>query len=304
MKNITKIMMALCIIGFSLHANAQETCGTNTYFTTNAGWSESEYYQIINIDAESLTGTSIPAHDKNDGTATSATFGSGTFNTPIMTTEDGVIYTPTSVNWPVNYYMSCITNTFYNSAYTKVNVIGSNPSGGPTNGECTWNNNSVKTSPIWDKKGFIELSRLAQDATNAPGVSRHGYIEINDLPQVERIQWTYSSVSWKRGVKLDIKHGDGAWEPLRWVPSDVGSWHATFSEQGYAFEEIIGKGDNPESKISLRFRIWDGDTITVNPATELPFTIPINPLAQYQVARIHQIKVFSGVIPTTAPSAV
>ncbi len=32
----------------------------------------------------------------------------------------------------------------------------------------------------------------------------------------------------------------------------------SFAEQGYAFEEIIGKQDDVDSKISLRWRIWDG----------------------------------------------
>ena len=161
---------------------------------------------------------------------------------------------------------------------------------------------TVKTSPVWDKKGFIELSRQGTGA--APCL--HGYIVISDLPQVERVQWTYSSTGWKRGVKLDIKYGDGAWEPLRWEPSDIAASLSGFSEQGYGFEEIIGKQEDPSSKISLRWRIWDGDSIHAN-ATKTdgtPYTTVNSPFASKQVVRIHQIRIYSGVDAPDAPTGV
>jgi len=303
MKNFTKIILLALILPFSQKSVAQCV----PYYTTNAGWTQSEYYKIIDIDAEKLTSTSLPLHDKTDGTATSSTFGTGSFTTPILTTTDGVIYTETSVLWPVNYYMACIAPNFYNSAYTKVVVNGANASGAVAN--CTLNNNSIVTSPIWDKKGFIELSRLASEVASTPP-SRHGYLIINDLPQVERIQWSFSATSYKRGVKCDIKYGTGDWQPLRWEASNNNSY-ATFAEQGYQFEEMIGKGDDPNSKISIRFRIWDGDSIHINQVsvtetnpTGTTFTTTNTPLAQQQLVRIHQIRVFSGVIPTNAPNAV
>lgn len=303
MKNFTKIILLATILQFSQKSAAQ----CLPYYTPNTGWTQSEYYKIIDIDAEKLTGTSLPLHDKLDGTATSATFGTGSFSTPILTTTDGVIFTETSVLWPVNYYMACIAPTFYNSAYTKVVVNGATASGTATN--CTLNNNTVVISPIWDKKGFIELCRLASAVASTPP-SRHGYVQLNDLPQVERIQWSFSATSYKRGVKCDIKYGSGDWQPLRWEASNNNSY-ATFAEQGYQFEEIIGKQDDVTSKISIRFRIWDGDSIHINQTsiteanpTGTTFTTKNEPLAQQQVVRIHQIKVFSGVIPTQAPSAV
>ena len=307
MRKITSILFVLAL-GFAATATAQQTCvadPTKAYFTTNAGWSQSEYYEIINIDAEKLTpsATGLAAHTGSDGSATSTSFSTGAFTTPIMTTEDGVIYTPTSVNWPVNFYMASLTNSFFNSSYTKVEMLGTNPSGGATD-PCYFNNNSIIQSPIWNKKGFIELSRLAA-ASEAPEVSRHGYIVINDLPQVERVQWSFSSTSWKRGVKLDIKHGDGEWQPLRWEPSDIANSLVSFAEQGYAFVEMINKEEDPTSKISLRWRIWDGDSIHINPTKDDGSTFgPINPLAQRQVARIHQIKIYSGVIPESGPNSV
>lgn len=300
MKNFTKIILSAII--FFVYAEAAAQCVP--YYTTNSGWSASEYFKIIDIDAEKLTtsATSIPTHDKTDGTATSSLFGSGAFTTPILTTEDGVIYTETSVLWPVKYYMACIAPNFYNSAYTKVVVNGTNPSGAAVN--CTFNDNNTVTSPIWSKKGFIELSRLGSEVANTPP-SRHGYIQIDDLPQVERIQWSFSSTAYKRGVKCDIKYGDGEWQPLRWEASNNNSY-ATFSEQGYQFEELINKGEDPESKISLRWRIWDGDSIHFDQTKAEPtvFTTTNSPYAQQQVVRIHQIRIYSGVVPTTSPNAV
>ncbi len=301
MANSTKFLALAAFVAMAFGAKAQ-TC---TYLTPNSSWTASEYFQIINIDAERLTttATGLAAHTAADGEGTSRAFSTGRFFTPIMTTEDGETYTPTAVNWPVNYYMACLAPNYFTSARTKVDN-GKNPSGGVTD-PCYFNNNSIIISPIWEKKGFIELSRLGADAVNAPEVSRHGYIVIENLPQVERVQWSFSSTGWKRGVKLDIKHGNGPWQPLRWEASDVANSIASMAEQGYAFEEMIGKQDDTESKISLRWRIWDGDSIHVNPTkTDGSVYGPINPLAQRQVARIHQIRIFSNVVPAEAPNAV
>ncbi len=307
MKKITFLLSMFIVTLFINLATAQESCVSDAnfkYYTPNTGWSNSEWYKIIDIDAETLTPSIMEAHNKLDGTATSDNFSSGEFSTPIYgwneTTQSIVL---TNLKWPVKFYMTCLSTSFYNSARTKV-LNGTNPSGTGTTALCTNNNNSVLTSPIWEKKGFIELSRRSPDAAT-PTVSRHGYIQINDLPQVERIQYSFSSTAWKRGFKLDIKHGAGEWQPLRWEANNVNNI-ATFAEQGYNFEEIIGKQEDPTSKISLRWRIWDGDSIHVNPvsSTSATFTTVNTPLAAQQVVRIHQIKVYSGVVPTEAPSAV
>ena len=310
MKKITFLITIASLILFNGWLNAQETCtsdGTKFYFTTNAGWSNSEWYQIIDIDAEKLGNSGMIKHDGTDGTKTSTVWNSGVFTTPVYTYNEGTSqYEPTSLLWPVNYYLSCINDTAHNSAWTKVNLLGSNPSGNTD--VCYANNNSVITSPIWDKKGFIELSRQSSAVSNTPP-SRHGYVEIIDLPMVERVQWSFSSTGWKRGVKLDIDYHDGnGYQPLRWEPSDIATSLAGLAEQGYAFEEIIGKQEDPTSKISLRWRIWDGDSIHGNltKAEDIrtPYTTTMTPYAQKQVVRIHQIKIFSGVVPTVAPNAV
>lgn len=312
MKKFTKFITVVILTILSVGVYAQETCSGFYYITSNAGWSESEYYKIIDIDAANLTDAALPKFTASDGAknAIDTDFKSGSFNTPVMTTEDGVNYVPTTVNWPVKYYLAAFAPTMYTSAWSKINLIGSNPSGTGTYQSCTFNDNSVKTSAIFAKPGFIELCRLPSEILDTPP-SRHGYIQIDNLPQVERIQWSYSSTSWKRGVKADINYNDGnGWMPLRWLASDYSFWEATFSEQGYQFEEMINKQDDPDSKISVRFRIWDGDSIhyKVN-ANDLSlqtttYTATMRPLAQYQTVRIHQIKVFSNVIPTEGPSAV
>jgi len=310
MKNFTKLIGATVFAALSMNSVAQTTCGTSTYYTSNAGWSTSEWYKIIDIDAATLTDEALPKSSAANGAVNAAEsdFKSGTFTSPVLTTEDFVNYTPTSVLWPVNYKLAAFAPTMKTSAWTKENVTGATPSGGGATAACTLNNNTVVVSAIYGKPGFVELSRLAPSAAE-PTVSRHGYIQIDNLPAVERIQWSYSSTSWKRGVKMDIKYDNGEWQPQRWEPSDLSSATVlitTFSEQGYQFEEVIGKQEDPNSKISIRFRIWDGDSIHINPLKTdgSTYTLVNKPLSQYQTVRIHQIKVFSGVVPTEAPSAV
>lgn len=310
MKNFTKLLLTLAVVLISLNASSQD-CSGYYYITSNTGWTDSEYYQIIDIDAAQLTNTSLPTFTSSDGSknALDTDFGSGTLLTPVLTTTDGVEYTPTGKEWPVRYYLAAFAPTKYTSAYSKMTLYGMNPSGTGTYASCTLNDNSVMTSKIFDKPGFIELSRMGSAELKTPP-SRHGYIQIDSLPQVERIQWSYSSTSWKRGVKADINYNDGAgWQPLRWVASDYSSWEATFSEQGYQFEEVIGKHDDPSSFISVRFRIWDGDSIhnKVNAndlsLQEATYSTTMTPYDQRQTVRIHQIKVFSGIIPDYVPSA-
>lgn len=310
MKHITKfslgaLMLALSLNTFAFGPNGgQSTCGS-WYITSNAGWSNSEYYKIIDIDAGTLTDAALPKFTSADGSKNAADtdFNTGHFVTPVMTTTDGTVYTPINVSWPVNYYMAAFAPTMVTSAKSKVNN-GLIPSGST----CYANDNSVFQSAIYDKPGFIELSRLGSLVAKTPP-SRHGYIQIDSLPQVERIKWSYSSTSLKRGVKMDINYNDGnGWIPQRWVASDYNNYEGSFSEQGYQFEEMVNKQEDPNSFISIRIRIWDGDSIhmkvNANDLTEqaVPYSATMVPYDQKQTVRVHQIQVFSGVIPTTAPS--
>lgn len=108
---------------------------------------------------------------------------------------------------------------------------------------------------------------------------------------------------------MDINYNDGnGWIPQRWVASDYNNYEGSFSEQGYQFEEMVNKQEDPNSFISIRIRIWDGDSIhmkvNANDLTEqaVPYSATMVPYDQKQTVRVHQIQVFSGVIPTTAPS--
>lgn len=200
--------------------------------------------------------------------------------------------------WPVKYYLCAFAPNFYGSAYEKVVNNGINPSSG-TLVECYANNNTIAPQDIWSKKGFIELSR--QSGTT---FSKHGYIEIDSIPACERIQWSFSSTAWKRGFKADINYHDGnGWKPLRWVPSDITNSLGGLTERGYMYEEMIGLEADPSAIISFRVRIWDGDSIHANPTKtdSSKFSSVNTPLAQKQVARVHQIKVYSGTVPEVAP---
>lgn len=306
------------IFSFTL-GYAQETCGTATYVTSNAGWSDSEWYQIIDMDAGLLTDPTLPQFTAADGSknALEADFKSGSFETPVMKWTDESGYIPAGVNWPINYYLAAFAPTQYTSAYAKT-LIGVNPSSDSRiTAACSMNDNTVVKSNIFDKPGFIELSRHAP-TTEAPKVSRHGVFEIDNLPAVERIQWSYSATSSKRGVKADIRYGNGEWQPLRWEASGLSSSSysiSTFAEQGYQFEEIINLQDFPDSLISFRIRIWDGDSIHINPlsinesnpegSTYTTQNYPFDYYSNYsQTVRVHQLKIFSGIVPDAAPSAV
>lgn len=316
MKKITQIFLVILLTTCSLNAFAwgplgeQTTCGTNWYLTSNAGWSNSEWYQIIDIDAATLTDASLPKFTNTDGAknALNTDFGTGNFKTPIYKyIESSSSYVPTNVLWPVNYYLAAFAPTMYTSAWSKINVTGQTVSGKATT--CSVNDNSIHVSKIFDKPGFIELSRQGSAVSKTPP-SLHGYIQIDSLPQVERIQWSYSSTSYKRGVKMDINYHDGnGWIPQRWIASDYSDYEGSFSEQGYQFEEIIGKQEDPTSYVSFRIRIWDGDSIhmkiNANDLSEqtVPYSATMTPYDQRQTVRVHQIKVFSGIEPTKAPGA-
>lgn len=312
MRNITKTILGLALITLPFSVSAfgpnggQSTCG-NYYITSNAGWTNSEYYKIIDIDAATLTDAALPKFTAADGAKNALTtdFASGSFGSAVLTTTDGVIYTPTGLLWPVKYYMAAFAPTMYTSAWSKINVLGTTASGKATS--CSLNDNSIMQSAIFAKPGFIELSRQGSAVLKTPP-SLHGYIQIDSLPQVERIKWSYSSTSYKRGVKMDVNYNDGnGWIPQRWIASDYSDYEGSFSEQGYQFEEMINKQEDPNSFISIRFRIWDGDSIhmkvNANDLTEqaVPYSATMVPYDQKQTVRIHQIQVFSNTIPTTVP---
>lgn len=146
--------------------------------------------------------------------------------------------------------------------------------------------------PVKGEAGFVQMCR---DASLDNVTSLHGWMEIDHIPYVERIQWSWSSLSWGRGIKCDIKIGDGEWQPLVWAGSDKQKQGWTvFSDQGYFMENVIDKHD-----VSLRWRVWDGDGKTNSPdqVQKAPFDwAAINPMDMKQAPRVHKLQIFGGQI--------
>lgn len=146
--------------------------------------------------------------------------------------------------------------------------------------------------PVYGEAGFVQFCRNA----SSDGVtSLHGWMEIDHIPYVERVQWSWSNTSWGRGIKCDVKIGNGEWKPLVWMGSEKQKQGWTvFSDQGYFMENIIDASD-----VSLRWRIWDGDGKqgAADQVQTAPFDWQaIDPLAQRQAARVHKIKIYGSEI--------
>lgn len=196
------------------------------------------------------------------------------------------------------------------AAFARQYFIGEKPAG---NSASTYNNWTVaghthylednirydaEGRPVYGEAGFVQMCRdAARD-----GVSSHGWMEIDHIPYVERVQWSWSSTSWGRGIKCDVKIGDGEWKPLVWMGSErqKQGW-TVFSDQGYFMENVIDARD-----VSLRWRVWDGqdaDNLVQADATgNNPFTQAVDPNAERQAPRVHKIRIFGDEI-TAADAA-
>lgn len=151
--------------------------------------------------------------------------------------------------------------------------------------------------PIYGEAGFVQMCRNAGTKDeNGKWVSRHGWMEIDHVPYIERIQWSWSSTSWGRGIKCDYKIGDGEWKPLVWMGSEKHKLGWTvFSDQGYFMENVINAHD-----VSIRWRVWDGEDpsnpVQVDENGNCPFTTEISPYEQMQAPRVHKIQIFGSEI--------
>ncbi|MDE6334274.1 MAG: hypothetical protein K2L77_06465, partial [Muribaculaceae bacterium] len=58
-----------------------------------------------------------------------------------------------------------------------------------------------KGKPNYGEAGFVQMCRDAAIEVDGKKVSMHGWMEIDHIPYVERIQWSWSSTSWGRGIK-------------------------------------------------------------------------------------------------------
>ncbi|MCD7710424.1 MAG: pectinesterase family protein [Porphyromonadaceae bacterium] len=231
---------------------------------------------------------------------------------------NAVLETPANggseITYPVLFHLCTFaTKESYNgyagatAAFCRQYYLGENPSG---NSASTYNNWTVEGhtaylednlqygsdgNPIYGEAGFVQMCRDAGvvDATTNQNVSLHGWVEIDHIPYVERIQWSWSSTSWGRGIKCDVKIGDGDWSPLVWMGSEKQkSGYTVFSDQGYFMENVIDAYD-----VSLRWRVWDGDTsVQLDEEGSPVFSVPIDSMAQKQAPRLHKIQVFGNYI--------
>lgn len=313
MKSITKsiFVSAAALMAFSFDAAAQ--CANYTYYPVNQaiGWESSDNYEVINLDAATLTDASLyPRTGATDGKSDNLNYtggpdntlkaptGTGVITLPLMDFEAGTGYVPSGYNYDINFVRCVFAPDHYGSALTK-DDWGELPSG--KDDACTINDNTCLIGNVYGKQGFIELSRqIAPEGQEVNALC--GYIQLDNLHGVEKIQWSYSSTSWKRGVICEVRYGGEGeeWLPNRIIPSDVNAY-ATFSEQGYEFEELIN-ADDPDVydvPVSVRFRIFDCDTITfahekdLDPSERSP-AYYYKPTSSLQSVRIHQIKVFSA----------
>ncbi len=152
----------------------------------------------------------------------------------------------------------------------------------------------TKGTPNYGEAGFVQMCRDAASTIDGEEVSMHGWMEIDHLPYVERIQWSWSSTAWGRGIKCDYKVGDGEWTPLVWMgygKHKIG--YTSFSDQGYFMENVIDASD-----VSFRWRVWDGEregdpVQTAADGSEI-FTTYEDPMAQQQAPRVHKLRIFGN----------
>ena len=153
-------------------------------------------------------------------------------------------------------------------------------------------------TPSYGEAGFVQFCRNAAELDKATHkkICRHGWMEIDHLPYVDRVQWSWSSTSWGRGIKCDYKIGDGEWQPLVWMGSGKHKeGYTSFSDQGYFMENVINASD-----VSIRWRVWDGDNgithVQMKEDGTSAFGIPVDTTAQQQTARVHKIQIFGNQI--------
>lgn len=190
------------------------------------------------------------------------------------------------------------------AAFSRQYYVGEKASGNATWGYNNWtatghtqyleDNITYGTDgkPTYGEAGFVQMCRDAA----VDGVSQHGWMEIDHIPYVERVQWSWSSTSWGRGIKCDYKVGEGDWTPLVWMGSESQKQgYTVFSDQGYFMENVIDASD-----VSLRWRVWDGDDPD-NPVLKADGSKAYRdqgyaPLAQKQAPRVHKIQIFGNEI--------
>lgn len=310
MKVITRSLILGAVAVMANLGSLSAQCDGYDYYPENMqiGWNSGVFYEVIDLNAATLTDAKYPRTGAEDGKKDNLNYstnveaappGDGVITLPLRNYNSGdKTYVPSGYNYDVKFVRCVFAPDHYGSAYTKFEEYGELPAG--SGNACTANDNTCLIGNVYDKQGFIELARKAAPA-GEPLSSLCGYVQLDNLYGVEKIQWSYSSTSWKRGVICEVRYGGEGeeWFPQRIIPSDVNNY-GIFSEQGYEFEEALDLTDEDswDIPLSIRFRPFDCDTITFANEKDLD---PSERSKDYyyksstalQVVRIHQIKVWS-----------
>ena len=295
MKPITlKALALLPMLALGFHAEAKIE-GSLDPDCVVAEWSNSSTYPKvidINFSDEMWPGQTWQGETGMDCPEMTADDNGGYVNTVADVPSNG----SSDITYPVLFHHCTFANkTSFNgyagvtSAFARQYYVGEGATGAGTDYPNDWTvpghtkyledniRRSETGTPVYGEAGFVQLCRnqfFERDPeTNAP-VSAHGWVEIDHIPYVDRVQWSWSSTSWGRGIKAEYKVGDGAWQELVTMPSDQHKQGRTaFSDQGYFMENVIEASD-----VSLRWRVYDG----VSPS----------PYTQCQTTRLHKIQIF------------
>lgn len=279
---------------------ASAAIGDNDPESVVEQWSNaSTYPQVIDIN---FSDTSWPNTWGNSGTGIQCPeLASGVYVNAILSTP---VLTSPGVSYPVNFHnctfatkesnmgLAGCTAAFARQFYENQKATNYNDWKQPKHTHYLEDNiEYANGKPVKGEAGFVQMCRNAA----VDGVSQHGWMQIDHVPYIERVQWSWSSTSWGRGIKCDIKIGDGEWKPLVWMGSEKQkqSW-TVFSDQGYFMENIINASD-----VSLRWRVWDGDGKqgAADQVQKAPHDWQaIDPMAQRQAPRVHKIKIFGEAI--------
>lgn len=142
--------------------------------------------------------------------------------------------------------------------------------------------------PTVGHAGFVQMCR--DKATGDDVLADLGWVQVDHLPHVGLLQWSWSSTSAGRGIKVDVKKGSGAWEPLVWMGSDKQGkncdGYTVYSDQGYFMEVRLDADD-----VSLRWRPWECDDAAhpMQPDAAFPTTVG----SWIQAPRLHKVKIYT-----------
>lgn len=215
------------------------------------------------------------------------------------------------VKYPVLFYNATFSPKGTTAAFARQFMLGEDAAGKNKGFPNDWTvtghkvmleDNVVKDAkgyPTAGEAGFVQLCRDKAAGSSAVKVKENlGWMEIDHIPHVDRIQWSWSSTSAGRGIKCDYKVGDGKWEPLCWMGSEgIDGKYTAFSDQGYFIENEINADD-----VSFRWYVWDGERwITDGDRVQDPDRKVFNATTRnimdwYQAPRVHKIKIYGASI--------